>query len=372
MPLEKAVEQALKCIPPELALSMDGAGSAHRIARTDSVIEADHGPSERSLAGAVIPLPAPATPFLGRKRELVVAAGLLHGTRLLTLTGAGGSGKTRLALRLAETCRQDYREGVGFVGFADIADAELILPTISQALGLVELPGTTPLHRIREWIGRRDMLLVLDNLEQLTPGTSVLGELSSACPGLRMLVTSREPLHLAGEQQYEVPLLEPEDAIELFVTRVRAVAPGADVKGELAGAICARLDRLPLAIELTAARTKLLSPVEILDRLNRHLPVAATGPRDAPQRQRTLKATIDWSYELLTPEEQQLFARLSVFAGGWTLTAAQSVCGSDLDTLHALVDRSLIETDGGVSGVEPAALSTTSPRSSWVGRPGRP
>ena len=291
-------------------------------------------------------LPVPATPFLGRERELALVTGLMRKTRLLTLTGAGGSGKTRLALRLAETCRRDYSGGVAFVGFADINDAELIIPTISQALGLGEVPGKPDLDRLQERLAERELLLVLDNLEQLAPGTRALGDLLSRCPPLSMLVTSREPLHLAGEQQYEVPLLEPEDAIELFLTRARALAPDMSLDTGIVASICARLDRLPLAIELTATRTKLLSPVEILDRLNRHMPVAATGPRDAPQRQRTLKATIDWSYELLTPEEQQLFARLSVFAGGWTLTAAQTVCGADLDTLHALVDRSLVETDG--------------------------
>ena len=277
-------------------------------------------------------LPIPATPFLGRARELSEVTALLRDAdrRLLTLTGAGGSGKTRLALRVAETCAAAYRDGTWFVAFADITDPELIAPAIGQTLGLTEQPGLTPAQRLEGYLRGRELLLVLDNLEQLTPGVGVLGELLARCPAVRMLVTSREALHLAGEQQYEVPVLEPEDAIELFVARAGAVAPNLVIERETAGAVCERLDRLPLAIELTAARTKVLTPREILDRLERRLPVTATGPRDAPRRQQTLQATIDWSYELLNEEEQRLLARLSVFAGGCTLQAAEAVCDGEL------------------------------------------
>jgi predicted ATPase/DNA-binding SARP family transcriptional activator len=295
-----------------------------------------------SLAG----LPASTTPFLGRKRELAAAIELLRRTRLLTLTGAGGSGKTRLGLRMAEACAEDYGDGAVFVGFADITDPELIVPTISHALGLAEVPNKTPVARLKGWLSQRELLLVLDNLEQLAPGTSVLGELSTSCPGVRMIVTSREPLHIRGEQQYEVPVLEPEDAVELFVARAGAVAPHVSIGREIASAICERLDRLPLAIELTAARAKTLSPPQMLDRLEHHLPVAAGGPRDAPRRQRTLQATADWSYALLNTDEQRLFVRTSVFAGGFALPAAEAVCDADLDTLTALVDRSVVKTDG--------------------------
>ena len=159
-------------------------------------------------------------------------------------------------------------------------------------------------------------------------------------------MTSREPLHLAGEQQYEVPVLDPEEAIELFIARARTVVPALIIERDTAGAVCERLDRLPLAIELAAARTKVLATAEILDRLERRLPVLASGPRDAPRRQRTLQATIDWSYGLLNAEEQRLLARLSVFAGGCTLQAAEAVCDAKLDTVEALVDRSLVRADG--------------------------
>ncbi|MGO9973455.1 MAG: ATP-binding protein [Solirubrobacteraceae bacterium] len=185
------------------------------------------------------------------------------------------------------------------------------------------------------------------NLEQLATGTAVLAELLAGCPGRVLLVTSREPLHLAGEQQFEVPVLDRAEAIELFISRAQALAPSLSVEVELAGAICERLDRLPLAIELAAARTKALPPAEILARLEHRLPLFDGGPRDASLRQRTLRATIDWSYDLLAEHEQRLFARLAVFAGGCTLPAAESLCQAELDTLQALVDRSLLQADGG-------------------------
>ena len=265
----------------------------------------------------------------------------------MTLTGAGGSGKTRLALRAARACGEEYPGGVWFVAFADVTDPGLIAPAICQALGLAEQPDLAPAQRLEGYLRDRELLLVLDNLEQLTTGVGVLGELLAGCRGVRMLVTSREPLHLAGEQQYDVPVLEPEDAIELFTARAKTVAQNLVIERDAVGAVCERLDRLPLAIELAAARTKVIPPAELLARLERRLPVLASGPRDAPRRQRTLQATIDWSYELLTAKEQRLFTRLAVFSGGSTLQAAETVCDAELDALEALIDRSLLRAGGG-------------------------
>ena len=305
-------------------------------------------PQPRLPPAAPVNLPVPATAFVGRRHELAELAAILRsgGTRLLTLTGAGGSGKTRLALRLAEASAEQYRDGTWFVGFADITDPELIAPSICQTLELAEAAGLAPVRRLEQWLGQRQVLLVLDNLEQLADGSGVLAEVLSACRGLTLLVTSREPLHLAGEQQYEVPVLEPEDAVALFDSRTQAVVPGVIVHPKLADAICARLDYLPLAIELAAARTKALAAGDILSRLDTRLSLLTGGPRDAPRRQQTLRATLDWSYELLDAEQQQLFARLAVFAGGCTFDAAEAVCGAELDTLEALVDRSLVRTNG--------------------------
>ncbi len=293
-------------------------------------------------------LPVPGTPFLGRFRERAEITALLQrtDTRLLTLTGAGGSGKTRLALRVAEAQRQDYQDGAWFVGFADVADPDLIAPTICAAIGVSEQPDLTPVQRIEQWLAGRRLLLVLDNLEQLADGTALLGELLTTSPGLTLLVTSREPLHLSGERQYEVPVLDLDDAVELFTTRAQAIKPEVEFRAELTAAICERLDCLPLAIELAAARTRVISVQEILARLERRLPLLTGGARDAPHRQRTLRATIDWSYELLNSREQRLFARMAVFAGGCTLAAAEAVCDAELDDLQALVDRSLMRSDG--------------------------
>jgi predicted ATPase len=236
---------------------------------------------------------------------------------------------------------------VWFVAFADITDPAHIAPMICQALKLVEQPDIPPVRRLVEWLATRRVLLVLDNLEPLAPGTAVISRLLASAPGLRLLATSREPLHLAGEQQYEVPVLATEDAVELFSARAHSVAPRLTVDPDITGRICERLDRLPLAIELAAARIKTLQPGEILTRLEQGLPVLATGPRDAARRQQTLTATIDWSYDLLAVDEQRLFAWLSVFAGGFTFAAAEAICDAGLDALQALTDRSLLMAEDG-------------------------
>ncbi|MDX6487846.1 MAG: hypothetical protein QOK13_461, partial [Gaiellaceae bacterium] len=278
-------------------------------------------------------LPVPATPFLGREAELAEIAVLLDrdDVRFTTLTGAGGSGKTRLALHAAGEAADRYPHGVWWVPLAPIADPALVLDAVAQALG-----GS----RAAEVIGDRHLLLLLDNFEHVIEAAPQLSELRAACANLDILVTSRERLGLAGEHVYPVPVLARTEARELFVTRAREVRPDFEPDGPV-DELCARLDDLPLALELAAARTSILSTEQLLDRLGATLDLLRGG-RDTEARQQTLRATIEWSHDLLGEEERRLFARLAVFAGGCTLEAAEAICGAGLDTLQSLVDKSLV------------------------------
>ena len=281
-------------------------------------------------------LPPQPTPFLGRSRELAEIVALLqrYDVRLLTLTGAGGSGKTRLAVRAAAEVTPDYPDGAFWVPLASLRDPALVPWSIAEALGA---KGAEALIRR---IGERRMLLVVDNCEHLLDAGPGLAQLLISCPNLKLLVTSREPLHLAAEHEYVVPTLSERDAILLFRQRAQQAEPV-----EAALAICRRLDCLPLAVELAAARTKLLPPEALLKRLEQRLPLLTRGPRDAPERQRTLEATIAWSYDLLSVDEQRLFTRLAVFVDGCTLAAAEEVCEAELDTLQSLVDKNLLRRE---------------------------
>ncbi|MBA3778811.1 MAG: adenylate/guanylate cyclase domain-containing protein [Chloroflexi bacterium] len=280
-------------------------------------------------------LPIPATPFLGRESEVAEIVGHLarDDVRLLTLTGPGGTGKTRLALQAAASAADAYAGGVWWVPLAPLRDPQLVLETAASALGAG--------GDLAEYIGDKELLLLLDNFEHLVEAAADLGPLLARCPKLSLMVTSREPLHLDGEWEYAVDPLRRTEAVELFLTRAVAVRRDFTANGEVAE-ICERLDNLPLAIELAAARVKLLSPRVLLERLEQRLPLLSGGSRDAPDRQRTLRATIEWSHELLTPDEQRLFARLAVFRGGCTLETAEAVVEADLDTLQSLVDKSLV------------------------------
>jgi predicted ATPase/DNA-binding SARP family transcriptional activator len=288
-------------------------------------------------------LPAPPTPIVGRARELEQARTLLAaGTRLLTLTGPGGIGKTRLALEIAREAAPRHRDGAHFAALASIADPSLLPPRLLQALGAS--PDADLAAELRE----RELLLVLDNFEQLTEAAPLLTELLAVAPGLTLLVTSQRLLRVAGEHELPVPPLDA--AVDLFRERAAAVAPDVDLAAhaDAVAAICVRLDGLPLAIELAAARTRLLPPPALLARLESRLALLTGGARDAPERQRTMRAAVDWTYRLLEPDEQLLFSRLGVFVDGASLSAVEEVCGdvATLDALAALVDASLLRQRG--------------------------
>jgi predicted ATPase/Tfp pilus assembly protein PilF len=285
-----------------------------------------HFPPLKTIANTN--LPRPASSFVGRAADAAaVVARIRGGARVLTLTGPGGSGKTRLAIEAATELVPEFRAGVFWVELAPLEEPELVLEEIGRTLGARE--------DLARHIGERELLLVLDNFEQVVEGAPAVASLTSKCPNLHILVTSRELLRLREEVEFRVEPLPEEEAALLFAER-----SGLPVD-ETVTALCAALDNLPLAVELAAARTDVLSPAQILDRLERRLDLFR-GARDADARQQTLRAAIQWSYELLDGDEQQLFSRLAVFAGGCSLDAAEEVAEAELDVLEALVQKSLV------------------------------
>jgi predicted ATPase/class 3 adenylate cyclase len=353
-----------------------------------SQLDVDGLPSEfapiHSLDTRPNNLPEQLTGFIGREQEIAEVRGMLERSRLVTLTGPGGTGKTRLSLQVAANVTDDFPDGVWFVALSSVTDPAMVLPSISHTMGLADNPQVGPLELLVRELADHRVLLVLDNMEQLLESAGDISGLLHRAPRLRILATSRAPLRLSGEQEYPVPGLpapvelhrlspyqrehltaaqrsrDPATlgqfaAVELFLARARAVRPGFELTAANAGdvaAIVAHLDGIPLAIELAAARLRFLTPAAIHERLEGRLDLPGSSSSDVPERQRTLRGAIAWSYELLDPPTQRLFERLGVFSGGFDLRCAESVAGGDgklgidvLEGLAALVDQSLVRSD---------------------------
>ena len=296
-----------------------------------------------------VELPTPATPFLGREQELFDAVSLVYerDPRVLTIVGPGGTGKTRFSIELARLLGDDAEGGTVFVPLAPLRDAEFVLSAVADRLGA----SSPEPAAIAARVGERRTHLVCDNLEHLLPGAArPLAELVAAAPALRLFATSREALRIQGEAELDLPPLARDEAVALFCERAQAVRPDV-TRTDAVVQLCDRLDGLPLALELAAARTKLLAPEALLDRLGDRLD-ALKGTRDAEERHMTLRATIAWSYDLLDEDEQALFASLGVFRGGCTLETAELVCDADLDPLASLLDKSLLRRRTGRLGEE--------------------
>jgi predicted ATPase/transcriptional regulator with XRE-family HTH domain len=372
---------------------------------SDKLAAPEVAPSSVPQTPRASQLPSPPTRLIGREHNLAQlhAIAARPGVRLLTLTGAGGSGKTRLTLQLAAELADRHSDGAVFVDLAPLQSAEQVVPAIAQPLGVREMVGTTLQARLCEYLASKQHLLLLDNFEHLLDAAPVVAELLRSAPRLMVLVTSRVALRLSGEHEYPVPPLDvpPQEprtknqepagagqgavltrelsqypAVQLFVARAQAAQPSfalTEANAPAVGEICRRLDGLPLAIELAAARVKLLPPDALLARLGDRLGLLTSGARDLPARQQTLRSAIDWSYNLLSTDEQRLFVRLGVFVGGWTLEAAEAVASelrienaelrntpyektslnsqfSMLNSLQALVDHSLVRQEEGPDG----------------------
>ncbi|HEX6758300.1 MAG TPA: tetratricopeptide repeat protein [Propionibacteriaceae bacterium] len=381
--LSRATQELVcNCLPPGVSLLDLGEHRLKDVFRLERVFQVcvydlpAEFPPLRLLDAKLTNLPAQPTTFIGRERELAAVLALLRrdNVRLITLTGPGGTGKTRLSIQAAANVLDEYKHGVFFVPLATITDPDLVIPTIGAIFNLKDLGGQPVGELLKYYLAEKHLLLVLDNLEQVISAGPKIAALLSAAPRLRILVSSREKLHVYGEYEHPVPPLALPDmtksptlavlsqceAVALFIQRAEAANPKFQITEATAPAvaeICVRLDGLPLAIELAAARSKLLTPQAILERLSSRLKALTGGARDLPPRQQTIRGAIDWSYDLLDDGEKTLFARLGVFVGGWTYETAEAVCSDGLpmevfDGLESLTDKSLIRPTEG-KGSEP-------------------
>jgi predicted ATPase/DNA-binding XRE family transcriptional regulator len=377
---ERAASQQMACLLAETLGVVDGERAAF-VRYAQGRLDADAARRElwqtlHTVQAHPTNLAAPLTALIGREPELerLHKLLLLDSARLVTLTGPPGIGKTRLSLEVGIELLDRFEDGVYFVGLASVADPELVAATIVHALGLPENSTELPADKLQRSLSSKQMLLLLDNFEQVLDASPFVLELLGACPHLKILITSREALHVNGEQQFPVPALATADpaslppvqtlesvpSLALFSERARAVKQDFILTKQNAtavAAVCARLDGLPLAIELAAARIKMLSPQEMHTRLERRLTMLTGGPRNLPARQRTLRAAIDWSYNLLNEEEQTLFARLGVFVGGCTLEAANAICNVEAassfevkEGIESLLDKNLLKREEELEG----------------------
>ncbi len=359
--LERGINRApryatLELLAKALSLSAPQRDLLQAAAQPD-LATADNAPPRATL----VSFPSPPTRLIGRDLERAQALTLLRQgeTRLLTLTGPSGVGKTRLALDLVRDLTPTFGDGVVYAPLAPIRDASLVPGAIAQKLGIRRAALSSPAEQVQEFLEGKHLLLVLDNVEQVLDCASFVAGLLANCPRLRVLVTSRMPLHLRGEQELQLAPLPVQDAVTLFSERAAAVRQDRAYPASEITAICEQLDRLPLAIELAATHVKILAIPELRKRLVHRLAFLRGGLRDLPTRQQTMEDAIAWSYELLSPEQQRCFRALGVFVGGWTLEAADAVCEIDgeqsssdaLVTLAALVDASLVQTETMASGI---------------------
>ncbi|MDT5347414.1 MAG: hypothetical protein QOH91_701, partial [Mycobacterium sp.] len=362
-------------LPPEVTLTDLGTHALRDLPRPERVVQLRHPdlrndfpPLRTANALADERLPVQLTSFIGRQAEMKVIREALSHNRLVTLTGAGGAGKTRLAVQVAGSLTTDYADGVWYVDLAPLTDPDVVPVTVARALGLPDQPGQSTADGLLRFIRDRHMLMLLDNCEHLLDASAeLITRLLGSCPRLTLLTTSREPIGVPGELSWRVPSLSlADEAIELFSDRARRTKPDFRVTAtnkDTVTEICRRLDGLPLAIELAAARVRALSPTEILQSLHDTFRLLTGGARTAVRRQQTLRASVDWSHALLSEPEQVLFRRLAVFFGGFDLDAAQALAGDMeryqvLDQLTLLVDKSLVVADDGPQGTRYRLLET--------------